>query len=72
MSSWLLSAIALLLLARVPFAPQLVRLRIRILRALQWMWAVDLLENHFQLWVQFFRTVLLLIALGLLALVGLQ
>ncbi len=69
MYAWLF-AIAVLLLILIPFVPQLVRLRIRVLRWLHWNWAVNLLESHFQDWVVFFRVLLFLIA-ALLFYVGL-
>ena len=69
MHAWLWFAIAILCLVLVPFAPQLVRLRIRFLRWLHWSWAVTLLESHFQGWVVFFRIILLLVA-ALLLIVG--
>ncbi len=52
-------AIALVLLVLIPFAPKLLRLRIRVFRWLQWSWAANLLENHFQLWVLAFRIILI-------------
>lgn len=58
----LLFALAILSLILIPFAPQLVRLRIRFLRWLRWNWAVNLLEKNFDGWVWFFRIVLLVIA----------
>jgi hypothetical protein len=57
MDSWLV-VIAILLLILIPFAPTLVRLRIRFLRWLHWNWAVNLLESHLQGWVAFFRITL--------------
>ena len=66
MYTWLFFAIAILFLILIPFAPKLVRLRIRILRWLRWNWAVNLLENHFQGWVVFFRIVLFVLAMLLL------
>lgn len=66
MWTWLLFSIAVILLVLIPFAPQLVRLRIRILRWLNWNWAVNLLESHFHGWVTFFRTVLFVLAAVLL------
>lgn len=62
MRTWLVFPIAVLFLILIPFAPQLVRLRIRILRWLHWNWAVNLLESHFQGWVVFFRILLFVIA----------
>jgi len=62
MNTWLLFTIAILLLILIPFAPQVVRLRIRIVRWLHWNWAVNLLENHFLGWVWFFRIILFVIA----------
>ena len=48
MSTWLLLGFAFLTLILIPFAPLLVRLRIKFLRWLHWNWAVNLLEGHFQ------------------------
>ena len=62
MYTWLLFAIAILFLILVPFAPQLVRLRIRFLRWLRWNWAVNLQESHFQGWVVGLRIILFVIA----------
>ena len=59
---YVLFAATILLLILIPFAPKLVRLRIRTLRWLGWNWAVNLLEKHFDGWVLFVRTVLLVIA----------
>lgn len=61
MNHWLL-VIAILLLVLIPFMPTLLRLRIRILRWLNWNWLADLLENHFQGWVVLFRIVLFVVA----------
>ena len=66
MYTWLLFVFAVLFLILIPFAPQLVRLRIRFLRWLHWNWAVNLLESHFQSWVVFFRIILFVIAAFLL------
>ena len=66
MYSWLFATIAILLLVLIPFAPNLVRLRIRFLKWLHWDWAVNLLEQHFQGWVVFFRKVLFLLAILML------
>ena len=61
MYDWLF-VIAILLLVLIPFAPTLLRLRIRFLRWLKWNWAVNLLENHFQGWVVLFRILLIVVA----------
>jgi len=66
MYTLLFFAIAILFLVLIPFAPKLVRLRIRILRWLRWNWAANLLESHFQGWVMFFRIILFVIAVLLL------
>ena len=66
MTTMLLSGFAFLALILIPFAPALVRLRIRFLRWLNWNWAVNLLESHFQGWVVFFRIVLFVIAMVLI------
>lgn len=66
MYSWLLLVSAILLLILIPFAPQLVRLRIRILKWLNWNWAVRTLEDQFPAWVLFFRILLFVIAMVLL------
>ena len=63
MHTWVFTIIAIVLLGLIPFAPGLVRLRIRILRWLKWNWAVNLLERHFQGWVVFFRVALFLLAI---------
>ena len=62
MYTWLLFVVAVLFLILIPFAPQLVRLRIRFLRWLHWNWAVNLLESHFQGRVLFVRIILFFIA----------
>ena len=64
--SYVLFALAVFFLILSGLAPQLVRLRIRILRWLNWNWAANLLENHFGAWVVFFRIVLVVIAAVLL------
>ncbi len=61
----LLFALAFLSLILIPLAPKLVRLRIRFLRWLHWNWAVNLLEKHFDGWVLFLRTILLVIGVVL-------
>ena len=66
MTTWLLLGLAILALILIPWAPALVRLRIKLLRWLNWSWAVNLLESHFQGWVVFFRVVLFVIAIVLL------
>ncbi len=60
--NWLFFVIAIVLLILIPFVPQLVRLRIRVLTWLHWNWAANLLENHFPAWVLFFRIALFVIA----------
>ena len=62
MHTWLFFTMAILFVILIPFAPQLVRLRIRILRWLHWNWAANLLESHFQGWVLFKRIILFVIA----------
>ena len=62
MYSWLLFTIAFVFVILIPFAPQLVRLRIRIHRWLHWNWSVNLRESHFRGWVLFFRIILFVIA----------
>jgi hypothetical protein len=66
MSAGLLFGFALLALILIPFAPALVRLRMKLLRWLHWNWAVNVLKSNFQGWVMFFRIVLFVIAIGLL------
>jgi hypothetical protein len=63
---WGLFALAVLLLITIGFMPQLVRLRIRILRWLNWNWAASLLERHVDVWILFFRILVLGIAIVLL------
>ena len=64
--NWLFFVIAFVLLILIPFMPQLVRLRIRVLRWLRWGWAATLWEDHFQTWVLPFRPVLIVAAAVLL------
>ncbi|SVA04274.1 uncharacterized protein METZ01_LOCUS57128 [marine metagenome] len=66
MYTWLLFIFAIVVLILIPFAPQLMRLRIRFFRWLHWNWAVNLLESHFQSWVVCFRILLFVIAAFLL------
>ena len=66
MYTWLLFIFAIVVLILIPFAPQLMRLRIRFFRWLHWNWAVNLLEGHFQSWVVGIRTLLFVIAAFLL------
>ena len=66
MYTWLLFIFAIVVLILIPFAPQLIGLRIRFFRWLHWNWAVNLLESHFQSWVVFLRTLLFVIAAFLL------
>jgi hypothetical protein len=66
MQAWLLLSFAILLLMLIPFAPQLIRLRIRMLQWLRWNWAVKFLESHFSLWVVVLRVILFVIAILML------
>ncbi len=66
MPAWLLIALAVLSLALIPFALQLLRLRLRFLRWIHWDWAANLLEKYLDRWVMLFRIVLVVIAAGLL------
>jgi hypothetical protein len=66
MATLLLFALAILSLALIPFAPQLLRLRLRFLRWIHWDWAANLLENYLDRWVMLVRIVLILIAAVLL------
>lgn len=63
---WGLLTLAVLFLISIGFMPQLIRLRIRILRWLNWKWAANLLERHFDAWVLTFRILVLGIAAVLL------
>ena len=62
----MLFALALVSLILIPLAPKLVRLRIRFFRWLHWIWAVNLLEKHFDGRVLIVRIILLVIAATLL------
>ena len=66
MDNWLLFLFAVLFLILIPFAPQLVRLRIRFFRWIHWEWSAKLLEDHFQGWCVFFRVIFSVIAAALL------
>lgn len=60
---WGLIALAIILLISIRYMPQLVRLRIRVLKFLKWTWAANLLERHFDMWVMLFRYLVFVIAL---------
>ena len=60
--SWVFFVIAIVFLILTVFMPNLLRLRIRILRWLHWNSFADLLENHFQTWVLIGRIVLIVAA----------
>ena len=66
MLTLLLFALAILSLALIPFAPQLLRLRLRFLRWIHWDWAANLLEKYLDRWVMLLRIVLIVIAAVLL------
>ncbi len=66
MPTWLLFALVILSLALVPFAPQLLRLRLRFLRWIHWDGAANLLEKYFGRWVMLIRIVLFVIVALLL------
>lgn len=57
---------AVFVLALIPWVPELVRLRIRFLRWIHWLWAADLLDDHFAGWCWFFRVALGVVAIVLL------
>ena len=67
MVTGLLFALAILSLSLVPFAPKLVRLRIRFFRWIHWRWAVNVLEKYFQERVLVFRIILFVLAAILFA-----
>ncbi len=71
MPTWLLIALAVLSLALIPFAPQLLHLRLRFFRWIHWDWAANLLEKYFDRWVMLLRIVLIVIA-AVLLIVGLR
>jgi hypothetical protein len=60
--STLLFVLAIVALILVPLAPNLIRLRIRFFKWLEWTWAVNLLEKYFDRWVLTVRVILLLLA----------
>ncbi|SVA94343.1 uncharacterized protein METZ01_LOCUS147197 [marine metagenome] len=55
-------SIAMLALVLIPVVPKMVRLRIRFFRWIHWDWSADVLEEHFERWVFFFRIALLGVA----------
>ncbi len=63
MSTWFPSVVAILALVLTPLMPQLLRIRLRFLKWLNWDWAVHLLEDHFQGWVLFGRIALFAVAM---------
>lgn len=64
MTSWVLFALAALLLILAPFAPQLIRLRIRFFRWIHFNWAADWLEKDFKGWVVFARIIMIVVAIA--------
>jgi len=62
MPTWLLFTLTILSLALIPFAPQVLRLRLRFLRWIHWDWAANLLEKYFDRWVMLLRIILIVIA----------
>lgn len=58
-------SIAMLALVLIPVVPKMVRLRIRFFRCIHWDWQADVLEEHFERWVFFFRIALLGVATAL-------
>ncbi|MYB37308.1 MAG: DUF3810 domain-containing protein [Gammaproteobacteria bacterium] len=65
MAKWLPFLFAVLVLALIPWVPELVRLRIRFLRWIHWTWAADILDDHFTGWCWFFRAALASVAIVL-------
>ena len=61
-----LFALAALLLVLTPWAPQLIRLRLRFFRWIGWDWAANLVEKYFNVWVWIVRIALPTIAAILL------
>ncbi|MFT4541437.1 MAG: hypothetical protein ACI841_000275 [Planctomycetota bacterium] len=57
--------LAVLSVVMIPLAPKLILIRIRMLKWLNWSWAVNLLEKYFDEWVLFARIILLVIAVWL-------
>ncbi|MEX0706398.1 MAG: hypothetical protein WD078_00430 [Woeseia sp.] len=69
MPTWLLLVLAIISLALIPFAPQLLRLRLKFLRWIHWDWAATLLEKYFDRWVIVLRIFLIVVA-GVLLYLG--
>lgn len=49
--NWLFFVFAVVFLVLMMFMPNVLRLRVRVLRWLHWNWFADVLENHFASWV---------------------
>ena len=60
--------LAVIMLALVPIAPSLLRLRIALLRKIRWRWLADLHERHFDGFVIAVRTILITLAALLIVL----
>ena len=67
MGTWLPSVVVILSIILIPLMPKLLRLRLRFLRWLEWNWAANLLENHFQGWVLFARISVFAVAMVAIA-----
>jgi hypothetical protein len=58
MKDLVILSIVILLLVLVPFTRQLLQLRIRFFRWLNWNWAADLIEDNFVAWLVLVRILL--------------
>jgi hypothetical protein len=61
--------LAALMLALIPIVPQMIRLRIAVLRVLHWNWLADVHEKDFGGWVAVVRIIMAAIALVMIVLV---
>lgn len=57
----ILALLALLVVIFI-YARALMNLRIRVFRRLNWNWAADLIENHFETWILVLRVVIVCVA----------
>lgn len=60
--------LAVIAFALIPIVPQIMRLRIRVLRWLHWRWMADLHQNHFVAFVLAARLILAVVGAALLVL----
>ena len=68
MAGLILLLLGSLLLALLVYTKQVLSFRIRVFRWLNWHWAADLIERHFDIWVLLIRVIIVSVMILLLIL----